>query len=110
MTVQLNIEYAKKARDKGIEQAVKHADQVFDKWSDKCYGLFKDFVKANPQPFQMETFRHSIVGLLDEPPHKRAFGSIAVRAVRSGLIKRVGTAPVKNVKAHMAFSTVWIRT
>lgn len=107
---QLNISFAKKVRDKGIQRAVTHADHVHDSWSDKCYGLFKDFIRAQSAPFQTETFRHSIAGLLEEPPHARAFGSVVVRAVKAGLIKRVGSAPVSNVRAHRALANVWQRT
>ncbi len=110
MTSQLNIEYAKKARDKGIEKAVKHADQVNDRWSDRAYGLFKDFIKANAAPFQAEDFRHSITGLIELPPSNRAFGGIVRRAAYEGLIRRVGTAPVSNVAAHSCFATVWQKT
>jgi hypothetical protein len=102
---QLNLRF--EARDKGIKRAVEHADKVHDRWSEKCYGLFKDFINEQHAPFQTETFRHSIAGLLEEPPHKRAFGAIVVRAAREGLIKRVGSAPVSNIKAHMALANVW---
>lgn len=106
---QLDISFARQARDKGIKQAVDHADRVHESWSDKVYALLKDFVKRYSGPFQFEDFRISIAGLIPEPPHKRAYGAIAAKAARLGLITRVGYAPVKNVKAHMAFSTVWKR-
>lgn len=107
---QLSLELSKKARDKGIDQAIRHADQVSENWGDKCYGLFKDFIRAQSAPFQTETFRHSVAGLIESPPHDRAFGAVVVRAVRAGLIKRVGSAPVSNVRAHRALSNVWQKT
>jgi hypothetical protein len=58
-------------------------------------------------PFQAEDFRDSITGLIEEPPSKRAFGHIILKAAREGLITRVGYAPVKNVTAHRAFASVW---
>ena len=109
MQPQLNISFANKDRDKGIKRAIDHANEVNDRWSEKVYGLLKDYLKANGAPFQSEDFRHSIMGLIVDPPHNRAFGGIMKRAAAEGLIKRVGTAPVKNVNAHIAFATVWQR-
>lgn len=106
---QLDITFAKAARDKGISEVITHADKVNDQWSEKCYGLFKDFINAQRVPFQTETFRQSISGLIDEPPHARAFGAIVVRAVKEGLIKCVGSKPVSNVRAHRALANVWMR-
>lgn len=110
MTSQLDISFAIKARDEGMQRAVNNANRVDEGWSDKVYELLKDFVKRYSGPFQFEDFRMSITGLIAEPPHKRAYGAIAARAAREGLITRVGYAPVKNVDAHRAFATVWRRT
>lgn len=109
MTDQLNISFAIQARDKGIKRAVDHADRVNASWSEKVYNLLKDFVKRYSGPFQFEDFRLSIAGLIPEPPHKRAFGAIAAKAAREGLIRRVGYAPVKSVNCHRANASVWRR-
>lgn len=109
MTSQLNISFARQARDKGIKQAVDHANSVDVGWSEKVYALLKDFVKSYSGPFQFESFRLSIAGLVPEPPHKRAFGAIAAKAAREGLIRRVGYAPVKSVNCHRANASVWRR-
>jgi hypothetical protein len=107
---QLNISFARHERDKGIEKARRNADRVCDKWSEKVYILLKDFIKVYSGPFQFEDFRVSIAGLVPEPPHKRAFGSIAARAAREGIITRVGYAPVKSVNCHRANASVWKKT
>ena len=107
---QLDIFAARKARDKGILQAVTHANQVSESWSTKVYELFKDFLRLQDDAFQFEEFRLSVIGKIPEPPHKRAFGAIAAKAARQGLIERVGYAPVKNVTAHACFASVWRRT
>lgn len=107
---QLNISFARQARDKGIEKAKRNADRVHHSWSGKAYGLLKDFIKHHSEPFQFEEFRYSIAGLVAEPPHKRAFGAVAAKAAREGIITRVGYAPVKSVNCHRAFASVWKRT
>jgi len=104
------IELSFEARDKGIKRAVDHADRVHDQWSQTVYILFKRFILATTQPFQMEDFRLLVDGqIIGEPPSKRAYGAIVLKAVKEGLITRVGYAPVKNVTAHRAFASVWCR-
>lgn len=108
MTAQLNIEYAKKARDRGIERAENHANQVHESWSDKAYALLKEFIRIQPKTsFLAEDFRMSVTDLLPAPPHNRAYGGIFMRAAKAGLIERLGYAPVKNWKAHRANASVW---
>lgn len=109
MTTQLDIFQARQARDKGMKRAVDHANRANVDWGDKVYALLKDFVRRYSGPFLFEDFRNSIAGLVPEPPHKRAYGSVAAKAARLGLITRVGYSQVKNVKAHCAMSTVWRR-
>jgi len=107
MTAQTQIDFARQARDLGIAKAINNADAVTPRWSDQAYGLFKDFVKGQSGPFKIEDFRVSTVGVLSDPPSLMAFGHVALRAVKSGLIKRVGYECVSNVKAHRTPVSVW---
>jgi len=107
---QLDISFAKQARDKGIKRAKDHADSVHDKWSDIAYEFLKEFIRAQRQPFLAEDFRMAVADSIPQPPHNRAFGGLFMRAAKAGLIERVGYAPVKNWKAHRANASVWRRT
>lgn len=109
MTQQLDLSFARQARDKGIQKAVTNADRVHESWSDKVYELFKNFIRGNRCEFMAEDFRESVSGMIDAPPSNRAFGGIFMRAAKAGLITRVGYAPVKNWKAHRANASVWKR-
>jgi hypothetical protein len=104
---QLNIDFARKARDRGIKQAVKHADQAHESWSEKAYGHFVTFVSLQKGTFKVEDFREFSRDVLPDPPSLRAFGALPLRAARAGLIKKVGVEQVRNVKAHMAKAAVW---
>lgn len=112
MKAQLELNYTKAAeeRDAGIEQAVSHANEVDPGWSERAFQMLKDWLKgwAPGFKFTIEEFRQvaQIRGLPD-PPHQRAFGSIAVRAKTAGLIKSNGTVKVKNPKAHCANANQW---
>lgn len=110
MQLILNLTEAQKKRDKGIQQAIAHADEVNKEWSEKCYEMFVSWLRgwASGYKFTIEQFRQvaQIKGLPD-PPSQRAYGGIAVRAKCAGLIKSNGTVKVKNPKAHCANAACW---
>lgn len=106
MTSQLNIDYSRQARDKGIEQAEKHANQVHTDWSERAFEFLKSFIETNKK-FLAEDVRFHSIGKVESPPSQRAWGSVIVRAAKEGLIRRVGYEQVKNVKAHRANASVW---
>lgn len=112
MNTQLDIFTARENRDKGILKAVTHADKVNTGWSEKAFKMFCEWL-AGWQPgykFTIEQFRQiaQIRGLPD-PPHARAFGSLAVRAKKAGLINSNGTVKVRNPKAHCANAACWTK-
>lgn len=110
MQLQLDYKAACEARDAGLEQAVNHANQVDPGWSDKAYDMFKQWLSGwiKGHKFQIETFRASASARgLPNPPTARAFGQIAVRAKKEGLIKSNGPKPTTGVTAHSCFATEW---
>ena len=109
MTVQTEINFARKARDKGIAKAERHANQVHERWSDKAYEYLQTFLSMYSGEFLTEEFRAWTIGKMPQPPHGRAFGGVVQRAAKAGLIVKLGIAQVKNVKAHMANANVWKR-
>ena len=106
---QLTIDYAKEAKEAGMQRAVKHADQVHDSWSTKAFDLFKSYLVLTSSPFKVEDFREWAKNLLPSPPSLRAFGAITVKAKKAGLIRHVGYAQVENIKAHKANCSLWQR-
>lgn len=108
----LDIPAAREQRDAGIKQAITHANEVNPGWSETAYGMFKDWL-AGWQPgykFTIEQFRQiAMIRGLPEPPSNRAYGSIAVRAKKAGLINSNGTVKVRNPKAHMANAAQWVK-
>lgn len=110
MPVQLNIFKGQQERDKGINDALTHAEAVCPDWPEKAFVMFKDWLSGWTPGylFTIEEFRMiaQIRGLPD-PPNNRAFGGIALRARIAGLIKSNGTVKVKNPKAHCCFASQW---
>ena len=93
-------------RDKGIKKALDNANNTHDKWSDKAYDFLLKYIKYQNQ-FMTEDVRVASEKAIPKPPSNRAWGSVILRASRSGLINRVGFANVKNAKAHKTPASVW---
>ena len=110
-STQQEIDFAKAARDNGIQQAIDHADEVNPSWSEQAYYALKCFLDDGQGEFLCEEFRQwcEINELIPSPPHNRAYGAVMVRAVKEGLIISMGYAPVTNSKAHRTPATVWKR-
>ena len=96
-------------RDAGIKQAIDHANEVHQDWSDKAFEFLVRYTLTHSQ-FMCEEVREAAKGLIPEPPHTRAWGGVITRAVKSGLIKRSHFQNVKNAAAHCTPASVWIVT
>jgi hypothetical protein len=94
------------ARDKGIQQSLDSANTVVKNWSDIAYGFLLGYADSHKE-FMVEDMRNASVGFVPEPPSKRAWGGIAVRAAKNGIIRRKCFQNVKNVKAHRTPATLW---
>lgn len=96
---------AKALRDEGIRQAADHAG---GEWKHAAYALFLQFLADYPgQLFMTEDARFWSAGKLDSPPDNRAWGYVAVRAAKAGVIVKHGYAPQRDPKHHKAPGTVW---
>lgn len=102
----LDLFSGQKLRDAGISQSVKNADKQRNNWTHYAYQFLLNYAESNKE-FLAEDVRVASEGIVEEPPSKRAWGGIFVKAVRSGLIKRKGFMNVKNPKAHCTPATLW---
>jgi len=108
---------AKTNRDNAIQRAVEHADRVEVKWSDRAWGLFESYCEAltiaanngvGEVVFRTEQFVSSAKSNgLPDPPDNRAFGAIILKAVKAGMITRVGYAPKTSKNCNCQPISVW---
>lgn len=98
-------------KQKGIAQAIRHANQVVERWADIAYLRFVEYLnQPGITEFKTEDARVYAEGKgVEIPPTKRAWGGIALRAARNGLIVRAGFVPCNNPKAHKAVISLWRR-
>jgi hypothetical protein len=97
-------------RDRGIKRSKQNADVQIDQWSEKAFTFLKEFISLAEYPFMAEDVRNHPDCTVPEPPSKRAWGAILVRAAKLGLIRRVGYRETKNPWAHRTPATLWEAT
>ena len=93
-------------RDKGIAQAVNHAVSKCPEWSLKAKTFLGDYMKTHKE-FMAEDVILASTGVVPAPPDPRAWGGAFASAARSGILERIGYAPIKNPKAHCRPAPVW---
>lgn len=106
----LDIDKAIQERDKGIEKAVSHANEVIPDWAEKAYKMFKEWLQGWPSGFrfQVETFRVAAYARgLEKPPSDRTFSVVVRRGKKDNLIRKAGLKATQSVSAHGCFSTEW---
>jgi hypothetical protein len=95
-------------RDKGMKQALSHAESVNHDWQEKALVFLFDYIHHHPSlNFSCEMVREEAKGVVPKPPSLRAWGPIFPLAARKGWIIQVGYVHVKNPDAHMANAALW---
>ena len=106
MCEQLNLFSGAHLRDVGIQRAMQHAENKIDNWTAQAYQFLLSYMQANKE-FMCEDVREAAKGIVENPPHNRAWGGIFVKAAKLHIIKRKGFKSVTNAKAHCTPATLW---
>lgn len=81
------------------------ADKAGDTWKERAYAAFVDYANSH-DAFTTEEVRQSAVGL-GSPPDDRAWGQVALRAKREGVVKSVGWVRANSKSVHGMVVTQW---
>lgn len=105
---QLPIDFAaaRAARDRGMQQAIDHANRVDPSWADTVYTYLRVYARTHPS-FTTEDVRRAAGDEVPTPPDKRAWGGVVNRAVRAGVVARSGFVQAKDPKVHCNVVTLW---
>jgi hypothetical protein len=99
---QLNPTAAKRAKDAGMQKAIDNAGK---EWAEMAYDAFCLYARthldltteavraANPQ--------------IPAPPDKRAWGAVAKRAARAGIVEKLGLVKAQSPTVHCMYVTSW---
>lgn len=92
----------------GMNAAAANAERDTEGWNKMAFEAFVRYVMDVKHPFMTEDVRCFAEAMgMPEPPDKRAWGSVAMRAKKAGLIVSLGYAPQQSVNAHKAPKTLW---
>lgn len=80
------------ARLTGHEMAQRSADRAGEEWKVTAFRALETFARGRVLPFTIEDVRDGNRDLA-QPPDSRAWGAIAMKARREGLIEPCGLAP-----------------
>jgi len=105
--IQTELDFSRQLTNAAIKQAVDHADQVHDGWSEKAYGFLLQFISIRSTFMVEEVREYAGMFKIPDPPSQRAWGSVIRRAVIAGLVVRDGYEQVKNPTSHRANATRW---
>ncbi len=93
-------------RDKGMRQAVDHANELHEEWQRRAEWFLKHYAR-NHEQFSAEEVREASKGIVPIPGSLRSWGSIFANAARWGWIRRIDTITVTNPKAHACYASLW---
>lgn len=86
----IDFEAAREARDRGMQQAVDHAERVHDGWKNEAYTFLLKFCRMHEHFISEDVSdAHEAAGL-PQPPTKRAWGALYQKAAREGYMVQDG--------------------
>lgn len=99
--------YAEEQAQRGMAQALDHADEVYGGWSEIAYDFLVRFARTRSEAFISEDVSGASKEdpTFPQPPTDRAWGSVYLRAAKSGVIVRAGTG--KSRRRHASICPAW---
>lgn len=89
----------------GHDMAQIAADKAGEGWKEQAYAVFVNYAK-NHETFTTEEVRQS-ANDLGSPPDARAWGQVALRAKREGVVQAVGWVRANSKSVHGMVVTQW---
>lgn len=97
-------------RDAGIKQAIEHADRAEPSWSDRALGYFMEYAATHAEMTTEEVRQYAERCGLQTPTDRRAWGAVALRAMRTGIVRSGGYTKAKSPTVHAMTVTLWVRS
>ena len=97
-------------RDNGIQRAVAHAEKETERWAQRATMYLTDLIdRRGFKPFLFEELIEiAIREGVAAPPDGRAWGGIARRLAKAGVIRNLGYAPAKT--SNLSPKVLWGKT
>lgn len=108
---QLSIDFSRKdLAEQGAQLAADHADAVIEDWQDRAFYLLTEFCRHHAYGAQLTSERirqYAEKQGLPNPPDKRAWGAIMLKAARKNLIRKIGWTTANDPKVHNNPVSLW---
>ena len=104
MSAQLDIDFARAARDDGIRRAVDHAEADAPGWSEQAYDFLVQYATQN-ECFQIWMVNQASKKSIPIPENEKAWAGPTRRALRAGIMVKAGFAP--NPRRHATDAPVY---
>mgnify|MGYP006266456689 CR=1 FL=1 len=95
----------------GAELAIENANNQHTNWSEKAFKMLQRYLQTFEAGYEFLAEQARLFAEangLPEPPSKRAWGGIIIRAAKLNLIESTGkTRKVSNSRAHATPANLW---
>lgn len=108
MNVVLNPDLARQGATTGATLAAAKADRTSPGWSVEAREVFLLYARMHRDGFMTEDVRQWAQKLgMSEPPDNRAWGYVALRLSKDGVIESVGYGRQRSSTCHGSPKTIW---
>lgn len=106
MSAQLDIDFARGARDDGVRRAADHAEESVSGWGDLALLFLRRYATSHEYFSPEDVTEAADSWGLVKPPDRRAWGGVYLRAQNRGLILR-SDKPYQRRFGHATKSFLW---
>jgi hypothetical protein len=100
------LDRARHEADLGMGRAARHADRVYDGWTDDAYDFLVRYAEQHSLFISEDVSNASKdVVSFEQPPTDRAWGSVYRRALKDGIIMKAGAGVSK--RRHATICPRW---
>jgi hypothetical protein len=93
--------------DVGMQAAIDHADDVQQGWSERAFAMLEAYARTHPEFMTEEARVWAHEQGLPQPPDKRAWGAVAQRAARTGVLGLLRYQKTRIPPAHATPRPLW---
>lgn len=94
-------------RDKGMSQALSHAEFTDPMWGEKAYSVLLEYGPKLGRFTPTDIRACGLASGVPTPPDNRAWGPVLKRAQKAGKIRHDGYVPHPDPKSHRCPTRLW---
>jgi hypothetical protein len=96
---------AQAARDRGMTQAIEHAERIDDTFGERAYAWIVSYAQTHRQFISEQCTAAAAAAGIVSPADDRAWGAPFHRAARAGVIRKIGFGVSQ--RRHLSPTPLW---